>query len=687
MGINLFFSWSGITNDNSARLEYYQYIVVGAGPSGIIAATELASRISEKSGRKGKVLLLESGTSSQSSVLDALSFKSNSKAHTNEDERIIWPGKEHLNRFDIPLQWTSLSKDGDIRSGDSFDSSHHWPIERTFLGRAIGGSGIHNAMINIRALSSDFSRWNMKKWVPENIMPYFNKLETYDGTIFDIPHFWATDNLNYTTFAASSRGKTGPIKIVPAGPLIDPIAPVFVESCLSSGLPLASMGFNDPKESKRVGAGYYEFSIRNGIRDSVASAFLSPDENGSVIPDNLVIKSGATVIEILTNPIPNDINKENKRRNQKATGIKYMSTNDGQEWEARLLPTQESYFQERFHKFFPAEIILAAGAILTPQLLANSGIHDGGKIVDLPGVGKNLQDHPMIPVAFQIKGDLLQGPSTYDAAEEFSTYKQTAKKLLNTKSLNLTDLREKVKLLGVYGTAGLSAGAFLCSPFSEAGVPDIQLTVFPRIFEPHVVQQVKSAANSESKFTPLSKGIDLPSMLVTVALIQPEARHKLRLATHKNVNQSDFKFMKKLRFENKFQFRLPIIETGNEEAYLTDKDVKRLAWGINEVRRIKSFPPLSTSSANEVYPGHHIIGTELHTFIRKNYEQNSHWSGSTKMGHESDPDAVVDEHLRVMGFSNLRIVDAGVMPIIPNGNTHSTVCAIALRAVDLILGV
>ena len=63
--------------------------------------------------------------------------------------------------------------------------------------------------------------------------------------------------------------------------------------------------------------------------------------------------------------------------------------------------------------------------------------------------------------------------------------------------------------------------------------------------------------------------------------------------------------------------------------------------------------------------------------------RNSHWSGSTRMG--DDQESVVDSKLRVNGVENLRVIDAGIMPYIPNGNTHSTTCVIALRAVDLIL--
>jgi len=103
------------------------------------------------------------------------------------------------------------------------------------------------------------------------------------------------------------------------------------------------------------------------------------------------------------------------------------------------------------------------------------------------------------------------------------------------------------------------------------------------------------------------------------------------------------------------------------------------------VRKIQSVGPLSNKTGRELTPGSNIVGRELRNFVRNASMTNSHWCGSTRMGVDKN-DSVVDEYLRVHGVDNLRIVDAGVMPLIPNGNTHGTTCVVALRAVDLILG-
>ena len=112
--------------------------------------------------------------------------------------------------------------------------------------------------------------------------------------------------------------------------------------------------------------------------------------------------------------------------------------------------------------------------------------------------------------------------------------------------------------------------------------------------------------------------------------------------------------------------------------------MKRLAWGMDEVRNIVGHAPLVSVTGEELMPGPQVTGYTLEQHVRLHHLPNSHWVGSAKMGKDEDPLAVVNEKLQVRGVNGLRIVDASIMPNIPNGNTHSTICVIASIAADII---
>lgn len=652
---------------------YYDYIVVGAGPAGIVCAVTLARRVEEDGGR---VLLLESGEESQTSVLQALddqdhrrrgnsrkmkkgdmaSMKSptvaSSSINVEASQEILRRSngshiRETVNDFDVPLFWHTLS---DHRDTNYYN--HHWPIPNAIVGRAVGGSGIHNAMINVRALSSDFDvRWNIPKWNASKMMTYYNALETYEVSSSILP-FW-----NHTT--THHRGTSGPLMTVPAGQSVDPVASAFIEASLASGIPLASLGFNDVQnETKRIGAGVYEFNIREGVRDSAASAFLRD------IPSNLEIRRGATVTKVL---FDSSSGGEPQLQRLDAIGVQYLNKHGGLLQKVFLRPSSHTFKEKKGHR--PSEIILSGGAIMTPQILANSGIREGGNVVDLAGVGKNLQDHPAIAIAFSMQHKLFEEVSTYwdEYSNSFDDYLNFVEETTKTSSNFQAEERqvegEDDSHSGLFGTAGFSAGAFLKSPWSHPhNVPDIQLTVFSKRLEPHFVASTHVSSNSDPS----------KEMLVTVALLDADGRYELQLSEEMDSQQ----------------LKVPKIVPVNG-TYLTERDIDRLVWGLEEVRRIQKSNPLREYTKDEFYPGAGIHGQELRKFIHQNAMNNAHWCGTTRMGHtstkEDDKMTVVDEDLKVQGVNRLRVVDAGVMPRIPNGNTHSTTCAVALHAVDLIL--
>ena len=241
-------------------------------------------------------------------------------------------------------------------------------------------------------------------------MPYFDKMENYDGHVVDHLNFWKEDgtesksasNSKSSNAKAPPRGRTGPLHTTHSS---CPIAASFIKSSLAANIPLASLGFNDPDATKRLGVGLYEFNIHNGIRDSVAKAFLTPNEHGTSndhgddkdhhmstarglhLP-NLEVRSDATVNKLIFD----------SSSPPKVIGVQYYSSGKDEIREVRLR-SDGGHTRGHGHKTRSPEVILSAGAIMTPQILANSGVHEGGSVADVQGVGKNLQDHPAIAVS------------------------------------------------------------------------------------------------------------------------------------------------------------------------------------------------------------------------------------------------------------------------------------------------
>ena len=511
---------------------------------------------------------------------------------------------------------------------------------------------------------------------------HYKSLESYVDSDWDEPSFWREES----TFRSKPwRGQDGPIRTVPAGPSIDPVAPLFVQSAINTdGVGLSeTKGFNDPSPGKRIGAGYYEFNIREGIRDSVAEAFLGTRfSDRPIFPDNLEIRTGATVLRVLTNS-ESAIAGSGKPR---AIGVEYTNE-DGHVNKVMLKDTAGSDTSK-------SQIILAAGAIMTPQLLVNSGIGPHGNVKDLPGVGENLQDHPVVAMSFRLTSNMTRKSSSiYTLGDEMEDYLISVAELMSLKATatnHSSSSKQRMSRMlhariGTLGTPGFAAGAFLRSPWSDDEAPDLQLTVFPRVVEPHVTRKERQ---DEVNFQRNN------CMLVTVALLRPDARYSINFAKTKDltdlVSSKSENFVSSTSQTNEISnrnpvasFHLPSIEIPcNSNEYLSNSDVRRLSWGMEQVRRVMHTAPLSLHTQGEVYPGE---DQDLEKYVRHNHLPNSHWVGSTKMGPDHDQMAVLDESLRVRGVDSLRVVDAGAIPTVPNGNTHSTVCVMADRAVDFMV--
>lgn len=611
----------------SAEPRYFDYIIVGGGPAGILVATKLAESFPGL-----RLVLLESGTASQAAVLN----------------------DKNLNFMDIPLFWSGVASARERRQAlpMPFASGHHWPIDKTLLGRGLGGSGLHNAMLYVRSLSRDIESWNMSEWRWEDILAEYIDLEEFRT----VPE------------KVDGRGSDGLIATAyPSKTVVDAIAPLFLQSANLTGWPILSRGFNNGGD--RVGMGYYEFNIKHGIRDSVAQALLGRRKP----PANLEIRTGLTVTRVLL---------EHDQLGLSACGVEFRT---------EMGPIRKYMLADSSQ----AEVILSAGAIMSPQILVNSGIGPNGYAFDLPGVGKNLQDHPVVGLSFSINSELaMEASSIYTIGDELEDYLVSVQELHDL-GANVSELSENNKTLlfeklGTFGTAGFSAGGFLRSPWATDETPDIQLTVFPRLTEPHIVRH----ANHDKL-----KRLRASAMLVTVALLKPDGRYQVYASAPCNkTNFGDDPFFNHESEQVKESESIYTIEglplrgyglptiglpLGRKE-YLSRRDAQRLAWGVEEVRRIQMTVPLSMHTGSEIYPGSQMTGEDLLKHISENHLPNSHWVGSTKIGPVDDPDSVVDGRLKIRGVGGLRVVDGGVIPHAPSGNTHSTVCALASRAAKLI---
>ena len=450
----------------------------------------------------------------------------------------------------------------------------YWP-----RGRLIGGSSSVNAMVYMRGQPADYDHWRQlgnAGWSYGDVLPYFKKAERNER-LHD-----------------SFHGADGPLNVAES-PYTNPLSHAFVEAAQQAGLP-----FNpDFNGALQLGCGLFQVTQKNGRRWSAASAYLHP----AAARENLTIVTKAQATRVLI-------------ENGRAVGVEYARGR--RRHTARALQ----------------EVVLAAGAINSPQLLLLSGIGPaeelrarGVSVVhDLPGVGKNLQDHLNVNIVQRAKrGSALDG-----------------------KNRGLAPIGVALEYL-FYGTGpGTSnvaeAGAFAVSALGAA-TPDLQYHFIPA--------QVVNHAR-----TPM----DGDGVTVHACCLRPQSRGEIRLAS------TD-----------------PLQPAVMDPNYLAaDYDLKVLIAGLRQGRDILAAQAFKPWLGEERLPGPAVqSNAELEDFIRATAETEYHPVGTCKMG--SDPMAVVDEKLRVRGIERLRVIDASIMPAIVSGNTNAPVIMIAEKGAEMML--
>ena len=451
-------------------------------------------------------------------------------------------------------------------------------------GRTLGGSSSINAMCYLRGHPHDFDGWEKlgnPGWSYANVLPYFKKMENFEGGKVDQFH-----------------GKNGPMN-VEYPRYINPLATVFVTAAQEAGYTM-NADFNGAVQD---GVGYYHVAQKNGKRCSNASAYLRTAEKRN----NLTVITRAQVTKILF-------------QGKRAIGVRYL---------------QKGVSIDIFAK---QEIILSAGAIGSPHLLLLSGVgpeaqlkqHGIPVIHDLPGVGKNLQDHLDIHITCLDKSH-----------QAISLRPWSLFRLIGHVFRYLTGYPSEL------ASNLVQAGGFIKTDSNQTQ-PDLQWHFLPLFFTDH-----------GQKWRLLFKYYGFT--LLTC---------QLRPASHGEIT-----------LKNADPLVAPLINPN----YLAEADdLKKLMIGFRKAREVLAQPAFLPYKLTEVEPGEAVQTDEqIADYIRRRAETVYHPVGTCKMG--NDEMAVVDSSLRVHGIECLRVVDASIMPTIVSGNTNAPTTMIAEKAADLIL--
>ncbi len=449
-----------------------------------------------------------------------------------------------------------------------------WP-----RGKVLGGSGSINGLVFLRGPSSDYDGWEelgAQGWSYKDVLPYFKRMEhCVDG-------------------ADEWRGTGGPMTI---SNIKRPstAATAFVEACERLQHP-RNRDFNGARID---GVGFCPLNVHNGWRRSTAVGYLKPNLNRR----NLKLMTKTHVRRILL-------------EGRRAIGVEVERDGQVQRIRARR------------------EVIVSSGAINSPVALMVSGIGPGAELAahgievqhDLPGVGKNLQDH-------------------YQASFAFKT---NATDTLNEAVMSRTKSAKLALEWLLKGSGQLSVGAteatMFCKSSPSEPVPDLQY------------QCLNFSSNS------LKDGLHKwPGFTFIFSVCRPKSRGEITLRDAAG--------------------RTPPKIRAN---YLTDPDDMRVMLaGYRIAQQIAATEPFRSLIVEQVRPSPELSSDEdIAAYIRKAGSTVYHPCGTCRMG--EDDRAVVDSNLRVRGLEGLRVVDASVMPAMPSPNIHPATIMVAEKGSDMI---
>ena len=460
--------------------------------------------------------------------------------------------------------------------------SLYWP-----RGKVLGGSSTINGMVYVRGNRHDYDRWaqmGLPGWSWDDVLPAFLRSEA---------HVQRDDAYH------DGAGELTVCRARGANPLFD----LFIEAGRQAGYPVN----DDFNGAGQEGCGRYDFTIRRGKRWSASFAFLRPVRRRR----NLSVATDALTLRVLV-------------EKGRATGVEIVHR-------GRLLRVRAA-----------REVILCAGTVNSPQILMLSGVgppaeierHGIEVVHDLPGVGRNLQDHVDCVLA-------------WECTKPVTLYRD-----LRADRLALSVARGLLFGEGIATTFPYEAGAFLKTR-PELAAPDVQLHFMPALEKtanlhfPNPFRRTPAEANH--------------GLTVRVGPLVPESRGTITL---RSADPAD----------------PPRIQPN----YLASRaDRETMVAGVRIVRDVIGQPALAAYRGREIVPGAEVRSDEdVGSWLSSSAMTTFHPVGTCKMG--IDPAAVVDARLRVHGMEGLRVADASVMPVITSGNTNAPAIMIGEKAAEFL---
>jgi len=457
---------------------------------------------------------------------------------------------------------------------------HKWP-----KGKVLGGSSSINGLLYIRGQSADYDGWRQmgcEGWSFQDVLPYFRRAEHQERG----ENAW--------------HGTGGPLNVSDITEQ-HPISAALLEAAVEAGIPRN----DDVNAADQEGATWFQLCVRGGRRHSTAVGYLHPVMGRA----NLNVETEAQATRILF-------------EGYRAVGIEFIQRGHKRSAKAR------------------GEVILAAGAVASPQLLEVSGIGRGEVLQklgvpvlrDLRGVGENLQDHYMIGCQWRLKPDCV-----------------TVNELSRGPRLMREILKYGLARKGLLTFAVAHVVAF-CKSRPELAHPDLQFHMMAASMDLEALGKTQALVLEKQ-----------PGLTCTPCQVRPESRGSV------HAKSPD-----------------ALVYPSIVPNYLSDPiDQEAAIAGLKWARKIMNQPAIVKYLEQ---PGDPFGDTDesMLGYARVAGATLYHAVGTCKMGH--DPMAVVDPQLRVHGIEGLRVADASIMPRISSGNTNAPTIMIGEKASDMILG-